>query len=61
MTDTVENPIPTDPFGSAGVAPSGVLTISTDPGNAIIIGADGGIYVPDDSIDPLTYYLLSRS
>lgn len=36
--------------------------LSSDPGNAMTHGSDGGLYVPDDiPADPLAYYILARS
>ena len=50
--------------GPAG-APAPVVAvggISSDVGNAITHGTDGGLYAPDDiPTDPLAYYILARS
>ena len=43
--------------------PSGAAaSVSNDPGNSVIVGTDGGIYVSDNSaIDPVAYYILAKA
>ena len=49
----------------AGTVPSlpggGQSAISTTPNNRLTTGADGGLFVPDITIDPLAYSILSRN
>ncbi len=36
--------------------------ISADPGNRVVAGTDGGVYVRDDlAPDPLAYYILAKA
>ena len=54
-------PGPPGPPGEKG-ANGDVSSLSADPGNAITVGTDGGLYAPDDiPTDPLAYYILARS
>ena len=39
----------------------GVLSISTDPDNRLTTGSDAGLYVPELTVDPLAYYIISKS
>ena len=40
----------------------GGASISADPGNRAVAGADGGVYVRDDLVpDPLAYYILAKA
>jgi hypothetical protein len=36
-------------------------TISNSPDNRLTTGTDGGLFVPEITIDPLAYYILARN
>ena len=37
------------------------MSISTDPDNRLTTGSDAGLYVPELTVDPLAYYIISKS
>lgn len=37
------------------------VSISTDPDNRLTTGSDAGLYVPELTVDPLAYYIISKS
>lgn len=37
------------------------VSISTDPDNRLTRGSDAGLYVPELTVDPLAYYIISKS
>lgn len=37
------------------------VSISTDPDNRLTRGSDAGLYVPELTVDPLAYYVISKS
>ena len=37
------------------------VSISTDPDNRLTTGSDAGLYVPEFTVDPLAYYIISKS
>ena len=47
--------------GPAGPPGAGAAAISTDPDNRLTTGTDNALFVPEILIDPLAYYILSRS
>ena len=51
---------PQGPQGTPGVS-GAAAGISTDPDNRLAVGSDSGLYCPEILIDPLAYYILSRS
>ena len=36
------------------------VSISTDPDNRLTTGSDAGLYVPELTVDPLAYYIISK-
>ncbi len=51
---------PQGPQGTPGLS-GAAAGISTDPDNRLAVGSDSGLYCPEITIDPLAYYILSRS
>ncbi len=49
------------PPGPPGPPGAGAAAISTDPDNRLTTGTDNALFVPEITIDPLAYYILSRS
>jgi len=49
------------PPGPQGAPGAGAAAISTDPDNRLTTGTDNALFVPEILIDPLAYYILSRS
>ena len=49
------------PPGPPGAPGAGAAAISTDPDNRLTTGTDNALFVPEITIDPLAYYILSRS
>ena len=49
------------PPGPPGAPGAGAAAISTDPDNRLTTGSDNALFVPEILIDPLAYYILSRS
>jgi len=47
--------------GPPGPPGAGAAAISTDPDNRLTTGSDNALFVPEILIDPLAYYILSRS
>ena len=41
--------------------PGSYMSISTDPDNRLTTGSDAGLYVPELTVDPLAYYIISKS
>lgn len=41
--------------------PGSYKSISTDPDNRLTTGSDAGLYVPELTVDPLAYYIISKS
>ena len=41
--------------------PGSYMSISTDPDNRLTRGSDAGLYVPELTVDPLAYYIISKS
>lgn len=39
----------------------GAASISAAPDNRLTTGTDGGLFVPEITIDPLAYYILARN
>lgn len=35
--------------------------VSRDPGNTLSLGTDSGLYAPDFTADPVSYYLLAKA
>lgn len=49
------------PYGNI-TGPTGLLVfISQDPNNRLVYGTDGGLHVPDLTVEPLAYYILAKS
>lgn len=47
--------------GPPGPPGAGAASISTDPDNRLTTGTDNALFVPEITIDPLAYYILSKA
>lgn len=62
LTETTQGPPgPAGPQGPAGVIADVAEIISADENNRLTKGSDAKLLVPDLGIDPLPYYILSKS
>jgi len=41
--------------------PGSAAAISTDAENRLTNGADGGLFVPELTVDPVAYYILAKA